>query len=183
METIAIVAATFLGPIFAVLVAKYNEERSSLKQRRLHIFRILIATRRIPVNPDHVNALNLIEIDFYGYKEILDQWKIYMDHLNQNESQEGWNDKREKELSKLLCKIGKVLKYPLDSLETYNSGYAPGKWNYQEQKQEFIFEYIYKLSQGTNTLPISVRYMDPQLREPVPANTTTTPVKSASAND
>jgi hypothetical protein len=69
-EAWAIVAATGLGPIFAVALTLWRGGAYVKYQRRLHVFRTLMATRRIPISPDHVNALNLIEVDFYKCKKL-----------------------------------------------------------------------------------------------------------------
>ena len=46
-DTWAIVAATVLGPIFAVAITFWRKGRNSLKTRRLWVFRTLMATRRV----------------------------------------------------------------------------------------------------------------------------------------
>jgi len=63
-ETWAIVAATFLGPIFAVSVSIWREAITAKYTRRLHVFRTLMSTRRVGISLDHVNAINLVEVDF-----------------------------------------------------------------------------------------------------------------------
>jgi hypothetical protein len=73
----AILAATFLGPAFAVLVTRIVDARRELSSRQLHVFRTLMATRRAQLTAEHVTALNLIEIDFQGKKEVLQSWKAY----------------------------------------------------------------------------------------------------------
>jgi hypothetical protein len=81
-ETGAIVAATFLGPIFAVLITIWRESASRKYSRRLHVFRTLMSTRKIGISPDHVNALNLVEVDFYKCKKVEAAWKSYQEHLS-----------------------------------------------------------------------------------------------------
>ena len=54
----AIVAATFLGPVFAVMISLWREARRDVRNRRLYVFRTLMATRRLAISNDHVNALN-----------------------------------------------------------------------------------------------------------------------------
>uniref|UniRef100_UPI002AA29EDF DUF6680 family protein n=2 Tax=Serratia TaxID=613 RepID=UPI002AA29EDF len=58
--------AVILGPIFAVQVQKYLEQFREKKQRRLNIFRSLMSTRAERLNREHVQALNMIDIEFYG---------------------------------------------------------------------------------------------------------------------
>jgi uncharacterized protein DUF6680 len=50
-----------------------------------------MATRAARLTPDHVQALNLIDVEFYSkrkkYKRVLDAWKAYHDHLGENPSE------------------------------------------------------------------------------------------------
>ena len=62
-ETWAIVAATGLGPVLAVTITLWREKTSAIFNRRLHVFRTLMATRRMPISNEHVGAINLIEVD------------------------------------------------------------------------------------------------------------------------
>lgn len=70
IDTWAVVLATFLGPIFAILVSRFLEKRASLENRRLWTFRTLMATRRIGLSAEHVGALNTVEVDFYGCRNV-----------------------------------------------------------------------------------------------------------------
>lgn len=41
----------------------------------------LMATRRVGISPEHVSALNLVEVDFYQCAKVQEHWKTYKDHL------------------------------------------------------------------------------------------------------
>ena len=60
------VLAIFLGPIFAVQVQKFIEYRNEHRNKKLSIFHILMSTRGIKLSAEHVYALNMIDIEFYG---------------------------------------------------------------------------------------------------------------------
>ena len=79
------VLAIFLGPIVAIQVDKFIDSRRERRNKKLWIFRALMATRGTPLAPEHVAALNMIDIDFYrGNKreeKVIDSWKIYLSHL------------------------------------------------------------------------------------------------------
>ena len=79
---IAVVIATFAGPVLAVWVTRHIDNMRRVKERRLDIFRSLMATRRAPLAPDKVRALNLIEIDFYGIQPVSDAHREVMRHIN-----------------------------------------------------------------------------------------------------
>ena len=61
-----IAAATLLGPVLAVQAQKWLERGRAIKERRLTIFRTLMATRAAMLSPSHVEALNAVPVDFYG---------------------------------------------------------------------------------------------------------------------
>ena len=56
--------AIVLGPLFGVWLARHMQDRAIYRERRMDIFRTLMRTRRTPMWPDHVGALNLVEIEF-----------------------------------------------------------------------------------------------------------------------
>ncbi len=63
-----IVAATFLGPILAVQAQKWVEAFRERRRRKISVFEQLMATRGSRVSPEHVRALNMIDLVFYGEK-------------------------------------------------------------------------------------------------------------------
>jgi hypothetical protein len=82
---IAIIFATLLGPVLAVQAQKWVERGRERQQRRLHLFRVLMTTRRAPLSPTHVEALNMVPIEFHGrrktFVEVVNSWKEYIEHL------------------------------------------------------------------------------------------------------
>lgn len=87
-------AAILVAPIVAVQVQKRLEVIRERRQRRLNVFYALMATRSARVSVAHVEALNRIDLEFYGeslfgaprqsrsYKTVRDAWALYRDHLN-----------------------------------------------------------------------------------------------------
>jgi hypothetical protein len=85
-DTWAVVAATGLGPVLAVALtlgftywrekeASREKAREAIYSRRLHVFRVLMSTRRMGISPDHVNAINLVEVDLYVCAAVETEWK------------------------------------------------------------------------------------------------------------
>ena len=75
-------AAIIIGPIIAVQLQKFIERISATKERRLRLFKTLMATRGERVSRDHVQALNMIYIEFEGEQNVTGKWKEYNAHLN-----------------------------------------------------------------------------------------------------
>ena len=173
-DTWAVVAATGLGPVLAVALtlgftywretaAVKEKARESLYNRRLYVFRVLMSTRRVGISPDHVNALNLIEVDFYGCAGVESEWKIYKNHLNDNSKpeDEAWRRAKEKLLSKLLFEIARVLKFDIPAIEIFEGGYAPGGWAHRDMRYTGALEYLHELREGSNNLPLWIKGVTP----------------------
>ena len=131
-DTWAIVAATGLGPILAVLITLWRTEISSKYNRRLYVFRTLMATRKVGISPDHVNAINLIEVDYYGCRKVEAAWSEYKDHLNDNSKPEDepWREKKERlvKFQQRYVKSHRSLRNQL------SSGRKPGFMNSQNSR-------------------------------------------------
>jgi hypothetical protein len=171
-DTWAIVAATGLGPIIAILITLWRGAVTNKYQRRLHVFRTLMATRKIGISPDHVNALNLVEVDFYECQKVEEAWSDYKDHLNDISKPEDdtWREKKEKLLAKLLYEIAAVLRFKLPAIDIFKGGYAPSGWAHRDMRYMGAYEYIYELSQGKKVVPIWLTGITQQ--QPPPSNPT-----------
>jgi hypothetical protein len=132
------VVAVLLSPLFAVQITVWLADRKEKRGRMLALFHTLMATRgSLGANgrlaPEHVKALNMIDIEFHGVKSaspIVDAWKGYLDHLNNlapaNDAQwEVWNSKREDLMVSLLHAMGTVLGYKFDQTFIRRTTYAP----------------------------------------------------------
>ena len=119
MEWLTILAIV-LGPFLGIWVHGKLEDRKTIYQRKLDIFKILMATRATPLARTHVESLNRIDIEFTGRKEkkIREAWAVLLAHYRQ-------------------CPQPPI-KRPLDQIkveqDNYNSEYqsydsAHGRWN------------------------------------------------------
>jgi len=61
---LAIVFAALLSPLIAVQVTEWIRRSQEARKRKLHVFRTLMSTRAASLAPTHVEALNLIDIEF-----------------------------------------------------------------------------------------------------------------------
>ena len=122
--------AIFRAPITALNLQKDSEKSDEKKHRKLSIFKSLMATRANTVSHEHVQALNMIDIEFYEEKNIRNSWNIYRDHLNltvtQNEaSQKSWEDKRVDYLTDLLYEMSQFFGYDFDKVIIKRGSYIP----------------------------------------------------------
>jgi len=113
--------AVYAAPQKALEMQWKLQLRDAAQKRRLDVFRTLMATRGNILHFRHVEALNLIDVDFsdQSEKDIRDAWKIYLDHLmiasaaDQEPEEEKrkalrsqWQERRQDLLAELLQKNG-----------------------------------------------------------------------------
>jgi hypothetical protein len=167
-ETWAIVGATFLGPIFAVGITLWRESTSRKYNRRLHVFRTLMATRKIAISQDHVNALNLVEVDFYKCKNVETAWKSYLEHLNNagRPEDDAWRETKERRLADLLFQIATVLGFDISALDMFKGGYAPMGWAHKEARSNGLLDYFHDMAEGTKNFPIWLKGVTPSDNPP-----------------
>lgn len=167
IDTWAVVLATIVGPVAAVFITRWNDQRREARNRLLHVYRVLMATRRSNVSQDHVAAINLVEVEFHGVKPVIEAWSAYLTHLNtkaQTESEEhakGWNDRRSELLAVLLVKIAAHLGITKGEIEILHGGYAPQAWAVRENKLDAVQDYAIRLAEGKAVVPLAVVQQSP----------------------
>ncbi|MGH9582683.1 MAG: DUF6680 family protein [Bryobacteraceae bacterium] len=86
LSDLAIVFATLVGPVLAVQAQKAVERWRDASNRRDFIFKALMATRATRLAPNHIQALNMINIEFpptKRFKKVRSAWKAYFTHLGE----------------------------------------------------------------------------------------------------
>ena len=58
------ISAVFLGPIVAVRLTRYLDNQREIRDRKINVFKTLMATRAYTVSWAHVEALNRIDLEF-----------------------------------------------------------------------------------------------------------------------
>ncbi|MFU2207980.1 DUF6680 family protein [Solidesulfovibrio sp. C21] len=159
-STFAIVFATFCGPIAAVQAQKWLERKRESRERKLWIFRNLMMTRATPISPAHVEAINLIPIEFYSKKTasgtLLDKWRKYISHLDSKVEGDAWHENRRHLFTELLQKVSEELGYDFTYDELKRCYYPVGKANVENDNNR-IREGLVSLLEGKINLPLSVK--------------------------
>lgn len=170
------IIAIIVAPIIALKVRKEIEESKEKNQRKLGIFKTLMATRAARLSPAHVEALNMIDIEFYGIEKILKSWRLYQYHLNSpisepvtEESSKKWLDASEEFLIDLLSKMSDEVGYSFDKDALKKAIYFPKAHGELEQDQimlrKGLLEIIAKgkpLTMDINSFPINTKMQDKQ---------------------
>ncbi len=159
---LAIVASTLLGPILAVQAQSWVERRRAGDQRRVAIFRALMATRRSILSPVHVEALNVVPIEFYdrkkGFLEVVNAWKAYIDHLyTEIIDDRAWGEKRVDLLNAILERMSSALGYNFNSVEISRELYSPKGHAAIESDQDMIRRGLARIFRGETGFPMDVR--------------------------
>src|SRR6185369_14731355 len=135
-------------------------EGKEVRGRKLSIFKTLMATRAYTVSPQHVEALNRIDLEFSSKrpaeKRVLDVWAQYLDHLGANTETPGWSQRRQDLLVDMLHEMGKALGYDFNKTQIKNATYAPIAHGKIESEQERIRAMTLELLEGDRPLPMRV---------------------------
>lgn len=83
METLAIILATALGPIAAVLITLWHQDRAQKRGAMQRLFITLMAHRKsFPPAVEWVRALNLIDVIYSGHPKVVGAWHSLYDYMH-----------------------------------------------------------------------------------------------------
>ena len=170
------VIAVILGPILAVQAQKILEEIRDKRRRRLDTFKTLMATRAERLSREHVRALNMIDIEFYGRrvggtrfqtrleKSVTNAWKNYNQHLNERQayaSLEAWLKRSDELFTKLLYEMSQALHYDYDEVQLRRDCYRPEAHVTLENTQLSVLGGLQQVLNGERSIPMAVTYFPP----------------------
>ena len=157
---LAIVVATFTGPIAALAIQRRIDESKDQHRRRLGVYRALM-TERAVVSPAFVAALNAVPIEFAETRgpigTVRAAHKQYLHHLSKNAQDPAWDSTRITLLVDLLLKMGSALGYEFDRVDIENGIYAPVAHAKVASDQDAIREGVAALLRGEKALPMEVK--------------------------
>jgi len=139
-EALAIIFATFAGPIFAVLATRWLDDRRQRRERQRQVFDTLMLTRRAALSPEHVTALNRIELEFASDREVMSAFRAYFDNLSDTleakaelPTIERFDARRRRLFADLVKLIGERHGFKVDRMDLIEGGYYPQGWEADEQ--------------------------------------------------
>jgi hypothetical protein len=156
LNALLTILATLLSPLIAVRVERSLEQHREERERKLIIFKTLMATRADRLSLDHVQALNMIEIEFSGKgqkdREVLKAWKAYHDSLCKNSSHEF----RVERFIDLLHVMSKCFKYEFDRTDLKNTWYSPQLHGLRQEEDEQLRKCLLEIATGNRSIPVAV---------------------------
>lgn len=162
MECLTLIAIC-VGPLFGVYVARTLRESDNGRERRLRIFKTLMATRATTLSALHVESLNCIDLEFCHRKkdrDVREAWRLYLSHLGEQVSDSDssrWNDKSRDLLADLLCKMAQSLGYEeFDKAHIKESAYYPRGHLREADEQMLGRHLLLDVLEGKRPLLISI---------------------------
>lgn len=156
------IVAVLVGPIFAVIVTRLMDNYRAARERKFHIFRSLMKTRKMPIHLEHVEALNLVEIEFIKHAQVITTWKAYLENLGSElpptadkAAFDSAIQKRDSLLTKLLSDIANVLKVKIAQLDILHGNYVPQGWVNDDIDQRLVRTQLLNVLSGR--APLSIR--------------------------
>jgi hypothetical protein len=137
-------------------VTRHVDNLRRVKERRLNVFRSLMATRRASLSPDKVIALNMVEIEFYGIPSVQDAHREVMTHINVPGPQPpGWAERHRSLMTRLLSEMARELGYELPQLDVFEGGYYPQGLADMETEQQAVRRALIEVLSGRRPLGVS----------------------------
>lgn len=163
LTDILTIAAIIIGPIMALAIQRELDKKREKDKGQREIFRTIWATRMFParLNYRHVEALNMVGLEFEDSQAVLDAWKEYLDFLNRKEPeaeaarQQFYNERNTKFID-LIFALSRKLRYKFTRLEVEKLTYSPvahGTWAEQET---ILRQGATKLFKGEYALPVQI---------------------------
>jgi len=155
------ILAVLLGPIIAVQLTRYLDNKKEERERKLQVFKTLMATRAYTISWDHVVALNRIDLEFdkdnKKEKAVIEAWKAYLDLLGDKSlTPEQWGIKRVDLLVELLYTMARVLAYDFDKTHIKNSSYSPVAHGNIEDEQKALRAGLIDVLEGKRSIPMTI---------------------------
>ncbi|WP_340686869.1 DUF6680 family protein [Stenotrophomonas maltophilia] len=165
-----IVCATLAGPIIAVQVQKAVEAARDSRNRKSWVFHQLMSTRAARVSAEHVQALNMIDLAFYGKgflrkrtareQLVLDRWREYHDHLADHASRDrdeiAWFTRGDELFVNLLEPIATDVGYRFDRVQLRKGIYSPEAHSQLEAEQHRLRRLAIDVLSGQQPLQMNV---------------------------
>ena len=156
-----------LGPIFAVLISLWREERRHKRHQQIHTLRQLVNSRDRANDPNFLASINVIPIDFNGNDAVMSAWKDYIKSIQARVPDDQKADQNKNSriiLTKLIFEMTKALKYKLPESDIQTPAYQTEGYDRQQSDQ---YEALKAMPKIADTLEknhnlLSIIYQQPK---------------------
>jgi hypothetical protein len=149
------IIAVVLGPIIAVVITLWYQNRKEKRDAKLRLFLTLMAHRKSnPPNYDLVNGLNLIDVVFASHPTVLQLWHQYYDLLGTKPpNYEAWEHK----YTDMLSEIAQVLGYKKLKQTDIEKFYTPVAHGNQLELQTKTQQELLRVLENTAAFVVTKR--------------------------
>lgn len=157
---LATIAAIYFGPIKAVQISRENAREDEKRRRQFDVFHNLMKTRRFSLSPEHVMALNLVQVDFYGLEKIQAAYKRYLGILmgpfpkTAGSEADRFYQAKDDAFYDLVRDIGSELGFELDKHDLNRFAYGPVGWENDEGQLRAVRHLLVEVLSGRRGLPV-----------------------------
>ncbi len=156
---IIMIIAMIVGPTIAVRITEKLRHKKDSRDRKVHIFRTLMATRSAPLAAMHVEALNLVELEFQVHPDasstVVAAARLYMDHLNDRQyPKDMWGSRKGELLVDLLYEMSKTLGYNFDKVQIKAGSYYPSAYGETDEDNYKTRKLWLEILEAKRLLPI-----------------------------
>lgn len=131
-------AAVIIGPIVAVAITLWWQQRKEKRDSKMRLFIALMAHRKsIPPTYEWVSALNLIDVIFAGHTKVISLWHELFNMYNNPSTEESQNRKKLELLSQMASDLGfaKLQQIEIDQFHCPSEHTAQIKANAETQAE------------------------------------------------
>lgn len=157
---LATIAAIIYGPIKAVKVTRELDAEREKRARKYAILTDLMKTRQARIDPLHVGALNLIELEFYHEDGVIKAYRAYAQHLNshfptESEALDRHIASGDDLFVEMLYKIAENLEFKFDKRDLTRLGYIPMGLSKFHDNSHVNVHLMREVLEGKRAIPIS----------------------------
>ncbi|QGP80888.1 DUF6680 family protein [Sphingobium sp. CAP-1] len=116
-----------VGPIIAVLISLWIENRRRDRDQKLIILRQLLTTRHLVGDPNYSAAVNLIPVEFAGKRAVLDAYREFIEAVQlvpSPENQERVIAKSVAKQTRMIFEIAKSIGFKIAETDIQTTAYA-----------------------------------------------------------
>lgn len=174
--------AIVIAPLLAVHIQRRLDIAREVRARRRWVFETLMATRQAKASPEHVRALNMIDIEFCtrtwrgtvvrkGVDEKIGlAWKAYRDHLNarageSHDAIDRWLERGESLFIEMLFSMSRSLGYTFDPIDLKRGVYTPQAHGDLEADQFQIRKSLVQILSGQKNVPVQINCAEGQEKD------------------
>ena len=161
LTDVLMVLATMVSPFIAVQASEKLRANVAAKEAREKVFHTLISTRGARLTPDHVAALNRIDLVFpaTSFAGVSDSWNLYMRHLSRSRAEaEQAGDAHFAEGNRLFMSLLKAmagaLSIPFSDTALQHNAYYPQGYIHNEQQAYLLRDAALTVLRGEQAISI-----------------------------